>query len=250
MSIRLRNKILIVTAVWQRHDLTKIVLSYYGKLAEKCNGKLLLLAAGSEGEASRDLCNSNGWDYIESTNDPVSMKWASVVKAARKFDFDFLIIVGSDDLLSLSLIRYYDKTYSGNADYMLGLGDLYFYMMTSKKSYHFHGYASLQTIGAGRCISRNILNAISFRPWGESQLNRGLDSCCSSHLKLYDIKEKAVKMQQTKGVGIDVKHYEIAITDSSRVIARSSGSDNILKKNFPSEYKEIMKIKFKAGQIS
>lgn len=243
MNIRLKNKILIVTTVWQRPELTDIVLYYFGKMAARSKGQIQLLAAGSEGAESMKMCHRNGWSYIERPNLPVSCKWAAVVKEASYLDFDFLVIVGSDDLLSLPLIQFYDKYYSRDSDFMLGLGDLYFYMMASAKSYHFHGYPTLQTIGAGRCISRKILEQINWAPWGQHQLNRGLDHCCSTILRTHWVPEKSVKMKDTGGVGIDIKHQSVAISDEARIIEKSSFSENILKRDFLAEYKAICKIK-------
>ena len=148
----MRNKILIITAVWKRHDLTDIVLSYYGRISAASKGKISLLAVGSEGNLSKNICKRNGWAYIERPNYPVSHKWASLVEEAKNMNFDFLIIVGSDNLLSLSLIQYYDRIYCKDSDYMLGLKDLYFYMIVNHKSYHFKGYESMTSIGAGRCM--------------------------------------------------------------------------------------------------
>lgn len=238
-SINLHKKILIVTAVWQRHELTEIVLSYYAKLAQRSKGKIQLLAAGSEGVKSRTLCERNGWNYIECPNDPVSFKWSTLTQEARNFDFDFLTISGSDDLLSLPLIRYYDSVYSSDAEYMLGLKDLYFYMMSSEKSYHFHGYETLKTIGAGRCFSRTILKKVNWKPWHDYAVNRGLDSRCSSHLIRCGITERPVRMKVTGGIGIDIKHHKVAITEESRIISVSTKCGNIFKSKFPEEYAAV-----------
>ena len=240
MEIKIKNRILIITAVWQRHELTEIVLFYYGKLAARSKGKISLLAVGSEGDRSKVMCENNGWKYIERSNDPVSYKWSALTEEAKNMDFDFIIIVGSDDLLSLSLIKYYDKVYSRDTPYMLGLTDLYFYMIRTKKSYHFHGYPSLKTIGAGRCISRSILERVNWRPWHTYTIQRGLDSRCSSHLNRMGVKEVGVRMADTRGVAIDIKHT-FSITDPNKVIDLSSESDNVLKNKFPEEYEKIIK---------
>jgi hypothetical protein len=237
--VKLKHKILIITAVWQRHDLTKVVLDYYGRMAASSDGRISLLAVGSEGEVSRKMCESRGWAYTEFKNRPLSHKWSALVKEARKMDFDFLVIAGSDDLLSRSLIEYYDRVYSADADYMLGLKDLYFYMMSSEESWHFHGYDVLKTIGAGRCLSRKVLDMCGWRPWYIYVINRGLDTHCSRYLARCGVGERAVLMGQAAGVGIDIKHYDIAITKEDRIIAKSTPSMNILEQWFPKEYEAV-----------
>lgn len=238
-QIVLKNKILIITAIWQRHDLTDIVLSYYGKLAARSGGRLLLLAVGSEGEKSRKLCEKNGWKYIERSNYIISHKLTAVVQEAKNLDFDFMIAIGSDDLISLSLIEFYDKVYSRESNYMLGLKDLYLYMMRSKKSYYFPGYQSMKTIGAGRCFSRTILDKLNWKPWSDFAIQRGLDSRCSSILLHLGIQERVLRMEVSKGVCIDIKHPEVAITKEANILAVSSESDNILKRKFPLQYARI-----------
>lgn len=239
MNIKFSNKILIITAVWQRSDLTDIILSYYHRLASKSMGRMQLLAVGSEGHTSRSLCEANGWQYIERPNSPLSHKWSALTEHAKSLDFDFLIIVGSDDLLSMSLIRHYDRVYSGESNYMLGLEDLYFYRMINKRCYHFPGYPSLHTIGAGRCISRKILERINWKPWGDHSIDRGLDSRCSSHLQRNKIAERSMLMADSGGVAIDIKHYHVTISAIHPIIALSTESENILQKRFPLEYERI-----------
>ena len=49
-------------------------------------------------------------------------------------------------------------------------------------------------------------------------------------------------MKSIMGIGIDIKHPEIHITDKLIVIRNSKESVNILQKNFPEQYARINSI--------
>ena len=59
-------RFVIVSCIWQRPQLTEIFLKYYKKLADDLKDKhqLILLAVGSEGEFSKNLCLQNNFHYI------------------------------------------------------------------------------------------------------------------------------------------------------------------------------------------
>jgi hypothetical protein len=194
-------KIVLVTCIYQRPELTKIILSYYR------NFNLKLLAAGSEGEQSKQLAESCGWDYIETPNAPLTYKHTALFQAARERNPDAVLLIGSDDLLSTNLINYYQKNYSAEADYLLGLKDLYFYSAKTKKAIHHLGFIGNKidfTIGCGRIFSRKLLDKIDWKPWGDEKTNRGLDIICSRRLAFQGIKERQITMQES-GIAVDIK---------------------------------------------
>ena len=209
----MRKKILVVTAIYGRHDLARIVLNHYNQLRSKFD--LQLLAIGSEGDKSRQLCEAWGWNYIEFPNNPLSQKFNRLFQEAEQYDFDFMVLVGSDDLISEEIFSYYEKTVTKTTKHLLGLKDLYFYSIQRDEALHFQGYPSPpspKTIGAGRCFSRYILGAVKFRPWADEKLPRGLDSCCSKYLKQAGISEIAIPMEQTGGIAVDIKHPMVTLT--------------------------------------
>lgn len=184
------NKIVLYTCVWQRPELTKIVLSYYSEIKAKLSGKidLHLLAVGSEGEKSRQLCESCGFDYLEYPNSPLSLKWEYGLNQCANYDLDAVIIVGSDDLISQNLIEFYDcKLREGLV--CMGLKTAYFFDTVSKQLFLWKGYDRLknvkrfgETVGLGRCLSRILLDKLNFNVWKNIKIDSALDRVMSTKL--------------------------------------------------------------------
>jgi tetratricopeptide (TPR) repeat protein len=184
------NKIVIYTCVWPISELTRIVLSYYSGLKKELSGKiqLELLAVGSEGDASRKLCEDCGFDYFEYANQTLSAKWEYGINRCADYDPDGVIIVGSDDLISQNLIEFYDNQLKDNMVFC-GLKDRYFFDVSKENLILWTGY-NLQddptrvgeTIGMGKCLSRFLLDKLGFSIWKGLDIHRGLDGAMTQQL--------------------------------------------------------------------
>ena len=75
----------MLTCVWKRPKLTKIILSYYSKLKKEIKNtvNLELVAVGSEGNKSRKICEGAGFHYFEHENQPMSNKWQYGLKMTK-----------------------------------------------------------------------------------------------------------------------------------------------------------------------
>lgn len=208
------KKILIVTAIWQRHDLTSIVLDWYNQIKQSGEFDLELLAVGSEGMISRKVAQTNGWDYVEFENKPVSCKFNFLFREAKKYDPDFILLVGSDDIISTKTIKFFSEKVSENENDIFGLKDLFFYDIQTDSTVYFGGYPppSPKTIGAGRCFSRNVLQKCNYKPWGNDTLDRGLDTSCTNYLQRFGVGERVFTMKETGGVCLDIKHPSESLT--------------------------------------
>lgn len=233
--------ITIVTAIWGRDELTKIVLAYYSDLAVLLAEEgisLHLCCTGSVGEHSRAITNGAGWHYTEHQNNPVSQKFNAVFKAAEATNPDLVVLIGSDDLISPEVFRFYAATVKPTHPCLVGLKDLYFYSISEGQTLHFPGYGdpAPKTIGAGRCYSRHILNMLQWQPWGNEQLNRGLDSASTARMRRMGIYEQSYTMAETSGIAVDIKDKQTALTPLSRLQARSQViTSDVLDKHFPVE---------------
>ncbi|MBT8397680.1 MAG: hypothetical protein KJN92_11975, partial [Gemmatimonadetes bacterium] len=167
---------MLLTCVHKRPELTRAVLGIYRQMqrsvAEEVD--LRLLAVGSEGLRSRKMCEDHGFDYIEHANSPLSHKWNAGVDAARDYDPDGLVIVGSDDLVSKEMFRAYADRLSDGVDFF-GLEDLYFFDAATGLLGYWSGYGSLyparkgEPIGCGRCFSRRLLDSTFWNLWPMGQ---------------------------------------------------------------------------------
>lgn len=246
----MRSRLLIVTALWGRHDLTNEVLLHYALMTERVDFDIQLLCVGSEGETSRHLAQAHGWDYTEYPNEPLSQKFNHLFQTAQTYDFDLLVLAGSDDLISEEVLRFYATRFTSKHKDVVGLRDIYFYSIGLDQLIHFPGYAlpAPRTIGAGRCFSLNILRSIGWRPWREERLNRGLDSACTTALKRIGIHEEVYSMHETGGIVVDVKDQMVNLTAWERVATISTPVDRdekfrLIERHFPGTLLRLREMK-------
>lgn len=188
-------RLVLLTCVWKRPELTEVVLSYYRGVAKELSDQieLILFAVGSEGRNSRQLCERYGFYYVEHENLPLSDKWEFGLKNTQAFNPDAVITVGSDDLLSVSLFQHYAKLL--NQGYLFcGLSDGYFLdLANAGEMLYWKGYGGLnsergmpwrlnETLGMGRMYSRLLLEKIDYSLWHGKHVNKGLDGIAKERL--------------------------------------------------------------------
>jgi glycosyltransferase involved in cell wall biosynthesis len=160
-------KILILTCLWKRHDVFEVFKEKIRILQSKYN--IDLLVVGSEGEISKSLCSE--FHYVEAPNQPLSNKWNEGIKYAKDLEWDYIMILGSDDIIN-DLQFYYDCISEGYN--FVGALDCWTYNIYTDKIYYFAGYTNHrrgESVGAGRLISRGIIEQMNYELW-----NTGLKS--------------------------------------------------------------------------
>ena len=255
--------LVMLTCVWKRPKLTKIILSYYSKLKEEVKNTVNLefVAVGSEGNKSRKICEDAGFHYFEHENQPMSGKWQHGLEMTKKYNPDAVIIMGSDDIITKEIINFYIEKI--NLGYLLvGIKDFYIYESTIKKLAHWRGYGKLndahrmdETIGLGRCLARPLLDKIKFDVWGGLELKRNLDGAMTNRLKefgIFPISEDncpiienngnllrighvGYKLDEINGFAIDIKS-ETNVTNFDRYLDRDPESVTFMDGGVLEEY--------------
>jgi len=232
------SKIVILTCVWKRPELTKVVLSYYEHLKRELAGKinLELLAVGSERDISRNLCQELGFDYLEYPNEPLSGKWEYGLNRCSDYDPDAVIIVGSDDIISQNLIEFYAGQIQEGLVFC-GLKDGYFLDMMNQKLYWWVGYGDKvdykrvgETIGMGRCLSRTLLDKLGFSIWKGLDINRSLDRAMTARLRELGLQFSEYYncvIAQVEGKIIRIGHCGFRMADIGACAIDIKFSDNI-----------------------
>ena len=258
-----KMKLVILTCVWKRPRLTEIVLSYYSRLREEMKDflDLELVAVGSEGKRSKDICEACGFHYHEHENQPMSEKWQYGLKMTQELDPDAVIIMGSDDLITREILEFYvEKIKQGHL--LVGIKDFYIYESNLRKLAYWRGYGKLndahrmdETIGLGRCLTRPLLDKIDFQIWGGLNLNRNLDGAMTNRLKeigifpvaeedalIVDVDGKLLhaghigyKLEDTKGLAIDIK-TKTNVTNFERYVDRDPESVSFIDGRILSEH--------------
>ena len=126
-------------------------------------------AAGSEGRASRRICESAGFLYVESPNRPLSSKWNRALRLLRPESPDAVVIIGSDDWLSYGLLRGYADFVHRGCDFV-SLREIFILDAVTRRCLRFRGHT-----GVGRMVGRQLLDRLGWQLW-PPRINRLLDT--------------------------------------------------------------------------
>jgi hypothetical protein len=179
-------KLAIVTSVWKRPEIFEMFAKGVNNLINKCNNfEITIVVSGSEWLESHKMVTDHGFTYIEVPNEPLAAKVNASTYACKKLNIDYVICVGSDDIISPELLNEYEKYMRKGIDF-IGVTDCYFYDVTSKKSLYWGGYTENyrkgHTVGAFRALSARILSLWDWMPW-ENRDSNGLDRSMQDKLK-------------------------------------------------------------------
>jgi|DEB0MinimDraft_10_1074344.scaffolds.fasta_scaffold06579_4 hypothetical protein len=194
-------KPVIVTGMWKRPEVFKIFGQHYKDLG------IDVIVAGSEGKESEKLAKKYGFHYIEIENQPLATKMNATTLKAKELGYTHVICVGSDDLLSKELIDEYLKLMRKGYDY-IGVTDFYFYEMESSKAAYWGGYRDRQrlghTAGAGRVISRTLLDEWDWKPWDDKD-SKYLDNSMQTKLRSSLHPKTTFSLKEKGLLAVDIK---------------------------------------------
>ena len=194
-------KPVIVTGMWKRPEVFKIFGQHYKGLG------IDVIVAGSEGKESEKLAKKYGFHYIEIENQPLATKMNATTLKAKELGYTHVICVGSDDLLSKELIDEYLKLMRKGYDY-IGVTDFYFYEMESSKAAYWGGYRDRQrlghTAGAGRVISRTLLDEWDWKPWDDKD-SKYLDNSMQTKLRSSLHPKTTFSLKEKGLLAVDIK---------------------------------------------
>lgn len=153
-----------------------------------------------ENQQDREICAKAGAVIVNSINKPLGHKWNDGFSAAKDFNPDYVLYVGSSDWVSGNYLEVMlplaqDHEIVGTLDYHLLHLDYKQIPYKDKKRFttykiddiranfigrklgHWKGYEGEregEPIGIGRLVRRDFLNRIKWRPF-ENELHKGLD---------------------------------------------------------------------------
>jgi hypothetical protein len=206
----------LFTVTYKRPELTEYVFNYYEnikrELSNICN--IHLICVGSDGKSGELLAHKYGFEYIEYPNEPVSQKHNKGALECKKYNPDGVIYFGSDDIISVNIIKHHIECLKNNIDFC-GVSDVYF--LTKDKLGYWGGYKSDsgrygEPVGPGKLYSNRLMTLLGWKPWGDIELNRTLDRVVTNNLKKHTYSSKIIKCSDVGGLLIDIK-TNVNITD-------------------------------------
>ncbi len=219
-------KIVAVIPTYKRKDVTVATIRYLSKQSVPPD-EIVLVGSSQEDVAAAEEA---GCHYVNYPNDPLSEKIQAGIYKAREFSPDAILLCGSDDWLSLDWIerfslclRTYDVVGHGTMNLLQGTGgkdikiiEIPVYMGTSRRG---------EPIGAGRMISRRILDKIDWNLYREKQ-NTGCDGGSftvlkSAGAKVFMCEEDNPKLLCPKGVWRQINSMDECCRTSFRNVIGS-----------------------------
>lgn len=232
-------KIAIVTTMWQRPDIFKIFGTHYKALKQKFP-QLEVVVAGSESYASRELAQSFGFLYEECANKPLGRKQNKSVLRAKTINPDYIICIGSDDLISEKLLKYYIDRFEEGFDFIAPL-DCYFIDKPTGKSLYWGGYRGANkgmTCGAGRALSKELLNKLAWQPWYDEVYSDVLDTGMDIKMQKITHSRHCFFLKSIKAHLIDIKS-ETNMTPFAKWDNTISYQTKTLLKTLPNEVQQL-----------
>ena len=213
--------IVIVTALWKRPNLTRLMLEHTRRVAQQTSLEVELVAVGSEGDQTRAMCDKASWKYVEHPNEALNHKWNQGVLKAQEFDPASVLILGSDDFIDQALLEDYNaliKNEGGNH----GLNDNYALDLRRFMVGHWPGYRLNQyrikdwlwayklmgrPCGPARIFDRPSLMKLGWKLWNDDPpIQRCLDGNNHRRLKAHGLTLKGHYQNEMRGSLIAVKN--------------------------------------------
>lgn len=220
-------KIAIVTGVWQRPQIFELFAKGVHEL-EKIEGiELLTIVAGSEGELSKNMVEKHSFHYIEIPNQPLATKMNATILKAKEFNVNYVLCLGSDDIIHPDLMLKYIEQMEKGVDF-IGVLDFYFLETTTKKCLYWGGYRDSRrknhTCGAGRILSKNLLNKWNWTVW-KNKHSHILDSSMQEKLSVTPHTSCIFSLKDFDLYGLDLKSEtnmtKFALWDNTNYIDNS-----------------------------
>jgi tetratricopeptide (TPR) repeat protein len=174
------KRVVFLTCTFGRTKVSEIYKQNLINLENRFQKKYIFknVIIDSENSNRELFADDERFEYYNYSNQPLSNKWNFGCQMLRKIDFDYVIILGSDDIIDNNVFRLYDENMDKNFD-VIGMLDVYLFDLKQLKAYYWGGYPKKhkrfgESIGMGRCLSKKILENLNYQLW-ENDLNKALD---------------------------------------------------------------------------
>lgn len=211
------TKLLIYLAVWKRPHITEICFRGIQRIKEHPDYDIEALAVISE-DSMIPLCEKYGIHWVMYKNNPLGEKKNAGLLKAKEFQFDYLLEIGSDDLVTNELLTHY-KNYT---HLFFGVKDVCYIDSDSGACRRLQ---SKSTYGAGRMIHRTLLEMMGWKLW-DNKINKGLDNNSVFAFMRRGIDYKQVPSMERPGV-IDIKS-DTNIWPFNHLLGIEYDADNVL----------------------
>lgn len=190
------TKLMIYMALWKRPEITEICFAGVNRLRNSGLFPIEAFAVLSE-ESMIPLCEKYDIKYVYHANLPLGEKKNFGLFHAYKHKWDYLIEIGSDDVLKTEYLHHF-APYFGKVD-LLGINN---FCYINSEDLACRQYKGVTSYGVGRAISRRAIDRVGTSIWN-SRLNKGLDNSSNFFMARHGVLEQRVKSDMP--LAIDIK---------------------------------------------
>jgi hypothetical protein len=185
-------RIRVLIPLWKRPEVTKFCFKGLQRLIAESTHQIDVLCVISESEYI-PICEDFGFAWTYHDNDPLGKKINAGVKRALEFEWDYLMMMNSDDIIKAELLDKYYKPFFENLTPFFGINRVtYVKFGTTEARDIEYGYSIL---GIGKCMRRDVVD-IAIKRLGElyrSELSKCLDDTMLDNLMKLKVYPTIVK---------------------------------------------------------
>jgi glycosyltransferase involved in cell wall biosynthesis len=186
----------ILTISHGRPNVLKIFCASIKRLKLDLGTHIPCVCVGDEEHA--DICAEYGIWHIPHLNQPATAKWNRGVEYLMSLGVDYVIVMGSDDIMSTELLKNLIGAMEKGYD-LIGINEIYFYAGDGRHRGLLRLLSSPHAIyGVARTISSRIIKET--HPMWRSNKSWGMDGDCLRTIKPY---VKTIKI--VNGLCFDIK---------------------------------------------
>jgi len=205
-------RIAIVTAFHEREETARIVCESLAQLRLDAGGHdiALEICAVYDGETQP----KGPTHIVRFPNNPISDRMNRACLIAKPGGPDAVIFIGGDNIINLPYLLWVRDQIADGAD-VCGPIDCYFYRRLTGEQAYWAGYEGRRAgepIGAGRAISRRVLEKVDWQPWPMG-LNQNLDGAMWDRIRHFVSDVRSVRLRDIGGVVLDIKDESGNIND-------------------------------------
>jgi hypothetical protein len=203
-------RLAIVTGVWKRPEIFAMFAAGVKSLQEHFKGRIEIICcvAGSEGQQSRGMVAVHeNFFYTEVPNQPLGQKMNAAVNLSNKLSPDYCLMIGSDDIIGISLMERYFELMQRGIDYVY-LTDCFFFDTRTKRGLYWGGYQRNfnrgKGAGIGRLISKRALDRIQWLCWPPGY-DRILDTAFDKQMERFKGNKIDINLKRDGLFALDIK---------------------------------------------
>jgi hypothetical protein len=175
------NSLGIITINFNRPKIIRLWCAQIKRLREQFETYIpAVVVSGKEDET---ICNQYHVVHITQQNDPVTEKWNTAMAYMRSIGIDYVMIIGSDDIVSTGFVRKTMEQMERGIDY-IGTKVFYFFCGQGLDRGKLVKLDTAPTKGIGKTISKYVLDQCDWRLW-DKEKNWGMDAIATKNIVQY-----------------------------------------------------------------